>query len=349
MTTVAGLAFPGDSTVRLQDFDIGEPGPTEVRLAVKASGICGSDLHTFLAPNGLRAPDGETLIVAGHEPAGVIESVGSAVTGYRVGDRVLVHHILGCGTCDNCHRGYPVVCRSASRIAYGGGRDGGHAPLLLAEERSLIPLPDELSFVDGAMIACGVATAYSALLKTEVHAGDRLLVTGLGPVGLAVTLLASDMGVIVIGADLNADRLTEATRHGLAHALVSTSGPEATAEILALTDGRGVDAAVECSGAVPARLLCLEAAGVWGRVIYVGVGRQDISFSPTELVLKKLLTLRGSWVSSIAEMEELTQHLARRGMHPDSLVGETFSIEQGEEAYRRFAAGATGKLAFVYP
>ncbi|GAA1686577.1 zinc-binding dehydrogenase [Microbacterium lacus] len=345
MTTVTGLAFPGESTVALREFDIPSPGPTEVRISVKASGICGSDLHSYIAPSGLRAPDGTTLIAGGHEPAGVVESVGSAVTGFAVGDRVLVHHILGCGTCDNCRRGYPVVCRSAARIAYGGGRNGGHAPLLLVEERSLILLPETLSFIDGAMIACGVSTAYSALLKTGVRAGDRLLVTGMGPVGLAVTLLAANMGVFVIGSDPNADRLAEATRHGLAHALSAT---DAAAELDALTGGFGVDAAIECSGAVPARLLCLEAAGTWGRVVYVGVGRQDLTFSPTDLVLKKLLTVRGSWVSSMAEMEEVTRLLARTGIHPDSLVSETYDLAAGEEAYRRFADGATGKLAFVY-
>ncbi len=345
---VLGLAFPGNSTTELREFAIDDPGPTEVRIAMKASGICGSDLHTYRAPTGLRTPDDTTIIVAGHEPAGVVESVGTSVTGFAVGDRVLVHHILGCGTCDNCHRGYPVVCRRPPRMAYGGGRNGGHAPLLLAEERSLIKLPDELSFIDGAMIACGVATAYSALIKCDVRAGDRLLVTGMGPVGLAVTLLAADLGLIVVGSDPNVERLDEARRYGLAHALSATNLEDQAAEILSLTDGLGVDAAIDCAGAAPARLLCLHAAGIWGRVIYVGVGFEELTFDVTRLVLAKLLTVRGSWVSSMAEMEAAAVHLARRGVHPDALVAQTYSIEQGDEAYRSFAGGATGKLAFVF-
>ena len=199
MTTVTGLAFPGRKVAELREFEIAEPGPTEVRIAVRASGICGSDLHTYDSEDGLRAfastdnpldrgsaRHGD-LLVAGHEPSGVVESVGSEVHDFAVGDRVLAYHIMGCGNCYNCRLGYPVVCTSAERAAYGGERNGGHSPLLLIEQRSLIKLPDELSFVDGAMIACGVGTAYSAIKKTGISAGDRLLVTGLGPVGLAVT------------------------------------------------------------------------------------------------------------------------------------------------------------------
>jgi len=347
MTTVTGLSFPGGRIAELRKFEIGEPGPTEVRLRVKASGICGSDLHTYDSERGLRAPGSDRLLVAGHEPAGVVESIGSEVRDFVVGDRVLVYHIMGCGNCANCRRGYPVVCTSTERAAYGGERDGGHAPLLLVEQRSLIHLPDELSFVDGAMIACGVGTAYSAILKTGVRAGDRLLVTGLGPVGLAVTLLASDMGIEVIGVDINARRAQEATRHGAAHVITST-GEQALADVLELTGGAGVEAAIDCTGAAPARVLCIEASATWGQVVFVGVGRSEISFDPTVQLIVKMLTVRGSWVSSMAEMQQLTEMLARRALHPDSLVARTFDISDGVQAYELFADGASGKLAFEF-
>lgn len=347
MTTVTGLAFTGHKVAELRDFDIAEPGPTEVRLNVKASGICGSDLHTYDSDRGLRAPGSDTLLVAGHEPSGVIESVGTEVRDFAVGDRVLAYHILGCGNCANCRKGYPVVCTSPSRAAYGGERNGGHAPLLLVEQRSLVKLPEELSFIDGAMIACGVGTAYSAILKTGARAGDRLLVTGLGPVGLAVTLLASDMGIEVVGADINAERAEEAKRHGLTHAVLTT-GASALEEVMSITGGSGVRAAIDCTGVESARVLCIEASATWGQVVFVGVSREPLSFDPTMQMIVKMLTIRGSWVSSQAEMQELASILARRDLHPHSLVSETFTLDQGVEAYEKFAGGASGKMAFVY-
>ncbi len=348
MTTVTGLAFPGGRVAELREFDIADPGPTEVRLRVQASGICGSDLHTYDSERGLRAPGTDTLLVAGHEPAGIVESVGSEVRDFAVGDRVLAYHILGCGNCYNCRKGYPVVCTSTSeRKAYGGERNGGHAPLLLVEQRSLIALPDALSFIDGAMIACGVGTAYSAIRKTGAKPGDRMLVTGLGPVGLAVTLLASAFGIEVIGSDLNPERAAEASRHGAAH-VIETTGEEALAQIRELTDGRGVNAAIDCTGAASARELCIEASATWGHVVFVGVSIGTISFDPTVQMIVKLLTISGSWVSSQAEMQELTEILARRDIHPDSLVSHTYALSDGVQAYERFAAGASGKMAFTF-
>lgn len=358
MVSVKGLAFPGNKVAELRDFEIDEPGPNEVRLTVKASGICGSDLHSYNSPEGLRAfastddrselgsPRSGDLIVAGHEPAGVIEAIGSDVKDFKVGDRVLAYHIMGCGNCEHCRAGYPVLCDSDRRAAYGGERDGGHAPLLLVDQHSLIRLPDELSFIDGAMVACGVATAFSAIRKSGVKAGEKLLVTGLGPVGLAVTLLAADMGVTVIGSDLNEERLASAKNHGLSHAL-DPSG-DAAEQIKELTGGRGVDAAIDASGASAARLLCIEASKVWGVAVFVGITMQDLTFNPTFQLIVKQMTVRGSWVSSIAEMEELTRYLASRDVHPESLVTERWSIEDGVAAYEKFSAGAAGKLVFVY-
>lgn len=359
MTTVSGLAFPGHKIAELREFTILDPGPTEVQIEVKASGICGSDLHNYDSDTGLRAygPDDEKvlgtprsgrLLIAGHEPAGVIRAVGSEVRDFAVGDRVLAYHILGCGNCLNCRRGYHVLCTSDERAAYGGERDGGHSPLLNVEQRSVIALPDELGFIDGAMIACGAGTAYSAIRKAGVVAGDRLLVAGLGPVGLTVTLIAADMGIEVIGSDLNAERIADARTHGLSYALANPTGEAATSELMDLTRGEGVTAAIDCTGANSARNLCIEGTGAFGRVVFVGVGFQPLTFDPTRQVIAKMLTLRGSWVSSQGEMQELATMLARRDLHPQDLVSDTFALEHGAEAYAKFANGASGKMAFTW-
>lgn len=203
-STMDGVYLPGDSTAVLKQFDVRPPGPGQVLLEMGASGICGSDIgYIYRGYKGYRGIDGPAYqgVVAGHEPAGRIVATGEGVTRFGVGDRVLLYHIVGCGLCDNCRRGFYISC-SGDRASYGWQRDGGHARYVLAEERTCIPLPDELSFVDGALIACGFATAYEGLRRAGVSGDHDLLVVGLGPVGLAAGMIGRGMGAAtVIGVE----------------------------------------------------------------------------------------------------------------------------------------------------
>ena len=141
----------------------------------------------------------------------------------RVGDRVVVYHISGCGQCDECRRGYQISCTSPRRQAYGWQRDGGHADQLLARERDLLPLPDSLTFLDGACVACGFATAYEALCRVALAGGEQVLVTGLGPVGLAAGMLASAMGSPwVVGTDPSPERRALARELGAVDVAVAS-------------------------------------------------------------------------------------------------------------------------------
>ena len=132
---------------------------------------------------------------------------------------MVIYHISGCGVCDECQHGYMISCRSEFRAAYGWQRDGGHAPYLLAEENTCIRLPDSLSYIDGALCACGFGTAYEALRRMQVSGQDRLLITGLGPVGLAAAMLGRALGATtIIGTDLSESRLALASDLGLVDA-----------------------------------------------------------------------------------------------------------------------------------
>jgi threonine dehydrogenase-like Zn-dependent dehydrogenase len=346
LVAMRGLIFTGDRRSELEEVDAGEPGPGQVLIGIRASGLCGSDLHTYRLPGGSTAFVEGRHIVAGHEPCGVVEEVGPGVPGLRRGDRVIAYHVVGCGACVPCRAGYMINCTSPLRDAYGAGRHGGHAPLMLAEARTLIPLPDELSFVDGAMTACGIATAYSALRKVAVSGRDTVLVTGLGPVGLGAALLAGALGARVLGFDPNRERCQEATELGLAETL--SSPEEASAWLAEATGGDGCDVAIDCSGADPGRLLCLRSAAVWGRVVFVGFGGSDLHFDAGGLVITKQLTLRGSWVSSLGEMEDVARFLASRRLHPDRLVTHRFPIDEGPRAYTEFDRGASGKFVFEW-
>ena len=206
---MTGVVLPGNSTVAFKDCLIPEPGAGQVLVRMKASSICGSDIRAIYREHLGEGPECYQGVIAGHEPCGQIVKVGPGCKLFQAGDRVVIYHIAGCGACDECKHGYMISCRSSHRAAYGWQRDGGHAPYLLAEESTCIRLPESLSYIDGALCACGFGTAYEALRRMQVSGQDRLLITGLGPVGLAAAMLGRALGVSsIIGTDLSAHRLS---------------------------------------------------------------------------------------------------------------------------------------------
>ena len=188
---ILGAILPGNSTVELKEFDIPKPGHGQVLVKTKASTICGSDIRCIYRAHVGKGPEGyQPGMIAGHEPCGIIVEEGEGLKRFKKGDRVIVYHISGCGVCYDCRRGYYISCKSPYRAAYGWQRNGGMAPYMLCDEKDLIALPDELTYEDGAQVACGFGTCYEALMKIGVSGNDRVLVTGLGPVGLATLMLA---------------------------------------------------------------------------------------------------------------------------------------------------------------
>jgi threonine dehydrogenase-like Zn-dependent dehydrogenase len=347
MPTMTGVVLPGNSTVEFREFPVPTPGHGQVLVRMKASSICGSDIRAIYREHLGKGPEGYQGVIAGHEPCGQIEAIGPGCVRLRPGDRVVVYHISGCGVCDECRHGYMISCRSRHRAAYGWQRDGGHAAYMLAEENTCVPLPDSLSYVDGAFCACGFGTAYEALRRMAVSGQDRLLVTGLGPVGLAAAMIGRALGVTeVIGTDLSAARRMLATDLGLVdHALPADDG--AFEAIMNLTGGGGCEASVDCSGAAAARLLALEGTRDWGRCAYVGEGG-TVSFEVSKLLIHKQITLYGSWVTSLKHLEELVERLDRWGIHPDAVCTHRLPLDRAAEAYQLAADGQSGKVCLVF-
>jgi len=260
---------------------------------------------------------------------------------------VAVYHIRGCGVCNECRAGYMIGCHDPSRAAYGWQRDGGHAAWMLADEVTCLPLPDELSYLDGACVACGFGTAYEALLRLALSGRDRLLVTGLGPVGLAAAMLARKMGATtVVGTDPSEDRRTLALRLGVVDRALA-SDDRALDAALEATDGEGFEASLDASGAAPARFLALQALRDWGRCAFVGEGG-TVDFAVSPILIHKQLTLHGSWVTSLRHMAELIERLVRWEIHPDRIVTHRFPLERAAEAYRVADGGASGKVAITF-
>jgi threonine dehydrogenase-like Zn-dependent dehydrogenase len=237
-----------------------------------------------------------------------------------------------------------ISCTSPRRAAYGWQRDGAHATYMLAEARTLVPLPEPLTFVDGALVACGFGTAYAACQRVDIRPGERVLITGLGPVGLAAATLVRAMGGEVIGVELSTARRRIAADMGVD---CIDAGGAALPLVRDAAGGGGVDAAIDCASAQESRLLTLAATRRWGRVVWVGEGG-TVSFEPSPLLLHAQLTLHGSWVCSVPQMRELLDRLVGWGLHPEDTVTHRFPLDRAADAYEMFDAGATGKVALTW-
>ncbi len=334
-----GAIFVGNRSIELRDFPVPEPGPGEALVKIRASGLCGSDLGAYRR-------DGESAFIGGHEPCGEVRALGPGVQGPAVGTRVIVHHYSGCGHCKHCRAGWEQLCL-VSHLVYGFSAHGGHADYILMPARTLIPMPNEISFEHGAALACGTGTAYGALKKLDVSGRDTLAVFGQGPVGVSATLLAKAMGARVIAVDVNEDRLTFAKKLG-ADVVINSSKVDAVRTIYELTHDEGADAALDCTGKDEPRAQTCRCVRIWGRACFVGEGG-SVTLMPSPDIIHRHLTLYGSWTFSTILLEECARFVVDRAVDMDLLISGRYPLEQIPEAYRSFEGGAAGKHVLVMP
>ena len=218
------------------------------------------------------------------------------------------------------------------------------AEFLLAEEKDLIPLPDELTYFDGAQVACGFGTVYEALQKVGISGNDAVLITGLGPVGMAAGALCRKMGAEkIIGIDISPERREIALRLGLCDAVLAAE-PGNVQQVRDLTGGHGVERAVDCSANAEARATAIRATRKWGKMVMVGEGG-SVTFNPSPDIIHDQKTIYGSWVTSTWLMEELVERLVRWKLHPEDIITHRFPLEKVAEAYRLMSDGRCGKVA----
>jgi threonine dehydrogenase-like Zn-dependent dehydrogenase len=221
------------------------------------------------------------------------------------------------------------------------------AEYLLAEEKDLVLLPDSLSYADGAQVACGFGTVYEGLEKIGISGNDAVLVTGLGPVGLATAMLAKALGAQkIIGTDIVPERLELARELKLCDEVL-VSSPDNVAQVRALTGGNGVEKAIDCSANDKARLTAIQATRKWGKICFLGEGG-TVSFQPSPDIILDQKTIYGSWVTNIWRMEELVERIVRWNIHPEILITHRFTLDKAGDAYSLMASGKCGKVAVVF-
>ena len=345
-----GVVFTGGRELELMNFPDPTPGPDEVVIEMKASGMCGSDLHQYRRPKaggetgGLAAPSEPTI--AGHEPCGIIAAVGSAVSPAlaKVGQRVMVHHYKGCTVCGHCRSGWAQLCQDAPVTVYGNNGHGGHAAYMKVPAFTVVTLPDELSFTTGAAISCGTGTAYGALRRIRLSGNDTIAIFGQGPVGLSATQLAAAMGARVIALDVSPERLARAKEFG-AWETVNPRSNDPVGAIKDLTHG-GADFTLDTSSQPEGRIAAVRSAKVWGTVAFVGE-RNNVTIDVSPDMLRKQLTIIGSWTFSWQGQQDCARFVVDHKLDVDRLFTHEWKLDQAEEAYRLFDTQTTGKGVFL--
>jgi threonine dehydrogenase-like Zn-dependent dehydrogenase len=340
-----GVVFLGGRQLELREFANPQPGPGEVVVRIKASGMCGSDLHHYRGAS--HVPPDATACIGGHEPAGVVSAVGAEVSPptATVGERVMVHHYKGCTVCQYCRSGWPQMCTGMEMTLYGTTAHGSHAPFMLVPAASLVPLHDSLSFEVGAAIGCGTGTAWGALKRLGDIGGSTIAVFGQGPVGLSGTMLAAALGARVIAVDIASARLQMAREFGAAE-VVNAAEVDPVEAIRDVTHGSGAQLALETSGAPQAASGAVGSLAPWGRACFVGMGataRLDVLEH-----LRRQLTVMTSWTMSIVDQRACADFIVERGLPVDELFTHKWQLDQAAEAYAEFDRQSAGKGAFVF-
>ena len=347
-----GIVFTGDRRLELQDFPDPTPGPGEVVLEIKASGMCGSDLKFYRAAAGAAAAGlglgTGKLVIAGHEPCGVVVAVGSGVSDKqaRVGMRVMQHHYRGCGACPHCSTGWMQLCVEGVAEVYGITSHGAHARYMLCPARTLVPLPDELSFSTGAAIACGTGTAWGALKRLGLQGDHTIAIFGQGPVGLSATQLATSMGARVIALDTSPERLQRARELGAQVLINPATTDNVVAAIKDATHGLGAHLSLDASSAPSARRQAVQCVRTWGKACFVGEGN-DVTLDVSNDMLRRQVTIIGSWTFSTVGQAECASFIADRKVDVDQLFTHTWRLDQAEEAYQLFDHQTSGKGVFL--
>ena len=331
-----GVKILGGCEVETRDYPDPVADGDEVVVRMEAAAICGSDLH------GLYERPDEREFVPGHEGAGVVVAVDGART-LQEGDRVCTTAVWPCGVCEMCRAGYTIYCRDR-RGVYGFGTDGVHAEYVRMSERSLLRLPDGVTFEQGCLILDPVGTPYHAHKRMGTNATHTVGVFGLGPMGLGAVCVAAHLGARVIGVEPIGYRRDLAERLGAAETVDPNEG-DVVARIRDLTGGRGLDRALECSGKAEPLHAALDLVRPFGHVAIVGENA-EATIRPSEHFCRKEITLSGSTCFPLGEFDEIVRCF-EAGLPAADMITHRFTIEQADEAYRTFAGGQTGKVIFV--
>jgi len=316
-----GVGLP----LQLDDVPVPQPGPGEVRVAVRACGVCGSDVHIVEGVT----DTGPRPLILGHETAGVVDEVGAGVTDVRPGQRVCLSAGYGCGSCPSCAVGAENIC---SRLAIPGiTRDGAQAEYVVVPARTIVPLPDSIEFGVGAILTDAVSTPFHAIRRSGVAAGQTAAVFGLGGLGLpAVAILTQVVGAQVVAVDTRPRALERARAFG-ATAVVDASDGHPARAVRALT--AGADATFEFVGSAAAVDQAVKSLRPGGTCTVVGVCRDRLHLDVRqETLVAGELRIQGSFGCTADDLRDLVDLVGSGRLDVAAVISHRLPLEQFAEA-----------------
>ena len=366
--TAMGAARPyADSRpLSIETVTLDAPGPGEVRVAIKAAGLCHSDLSVINGDRPRPMP-----MALGHEAAGIVEELGQGVTDLAIGDHVVMVFMPSCGHCNPCAEGRPALCEpgaaangrgellSGAKRLHSHGHPLNHhlgcsafAERAVVSRRSLVKIDPALSFEEAALFGCAVLTGVGAVVNTaQIKAGQSAVVVGLGGVGLASVLGALASGASpVIAVDLSEDKLALARTLGPVQT-VNASDPEAVEQVRALTNG-GADFVFEMAGSVRALEAAWKMTRRGGTTITAGLPPPDAAL-PVNVVslVGEERTLKGSYIGTCVPSRDIPRYVAlyRQGRLPvDRLMSGTIALDDINAGFDRLHAGEVVRLVVTF-
>jgi propanol-preferring alcohol dehydrogenase len=335
------VQFVGQRQAIVHERAVPVPGPAEVLIRMRVAAICGSDLHPYRYGRGTVPASTWT---PGHEPCGEVAELGSEVQSPKLGERVLVYHRVGCGQCVQCRTGSTNICQNRV-AALGFGRDGADAEYLAVPADRCFRIPERMSWEDAVMISCQAGTAYAPLRRLGASGRDSIVVVGLGPVGLCVTLVGKAMGARMIGLDPIAERRQLAVGAG-SDAVFDSLDPDAAEAIRDLTGG-GADGLVETSGRPEAHARIPDYLRVEGQAAIVGLGSSEPSVNPISFFGKQL-TLFASNLYPEWMLPEIFSFVQRHHLPLGSIITHRASLADAPDMFRLADSATAGKIIFQF-
>ena len=329
-----------DKNVEVQDVPEPTMGPDQVLIEVRATGVCGSDVHMWREQQSWAV---KQPLVLGHEFCGVIADVGTNVSGFKVGQRVACETAAQvCNSCVYCLSGNYNLC--PTRLGYGALADGSMTSYVAARPQILHHIPDNVPFEHAALTE-PICVAYNALVeKTTMKPGDLVVIQGPGPIGIMALQIVRLRGagtIVVLGTNADEKRMEVAAELG-AHYTVNIQREDAGQLIKSLGDGFGADLVVDCTGVSRALKQSMELVRPNGRITKIGWGPQPLDFSLDPLV-GKAVTLQGSFSHTYPTWERVLTLLSTGQVNLNPVIGGIYGLDEWEEAFHKMEVGENVK------
>ena len=324
-----GVQLLGNSKLKVKEYpDPKITSSNEVLVKIKASAICGSEMHAFRSPN-------EQKFNVGHEATGIVVDTGGS-TELAAGDRVGIHTVLGCGKCQWCEEGKYTYC---DNLVHQGGM---HAEFKVVPERVCLKLPDDVPFDVGVLLTGdGLGVPYRASQRLNTKKREYVCVIGVGPIGLGNTMMQSFLGAKVIAIDLNDYRLSLAKELGAEYTINSQSVDPVEA-VKKITKGMLADKCIEAAGQPKAVRLALKLAGKAATVMVLAG-----AISSGADLIGRDMTLMVSLYYHYAEYPEMLE-VYRKGLPVAKMISDHFPLTEAQKAFTKFAEGKAGKVILEY-